>query len=120
MSNHDEKITKAAEVIALLPGLRETAVKMTKDSEDGDALVATTLRTAISKADSHEPEQPIEDWLIELMSRVYNAHDTLAKNYDLTNTRSKAAYAKPSTTRLPALGHSPRLVASASYLPPSE
>ncbi|WP_273687386.1 hypothetical protein [Ketogulonicigenium vulgare] len=120
MSNHDEKSTKAAEVIALLPGLRESAVKMTKDSEDGDALVATTLRTAISKADSYEPEQPIDDWLLDLMRRVHDAHETLAKNYDLTQSRSKAAYAKPSTARSPALGHSPRLVASASYLPPSE
>lgn len=71
-----------AKIIAFLPRLRADAEALEGSKKAGDELVEETLQQAILDADAFHPTEEIDDWLLELMYRVYDAQGKIRDESD--------------------------------------
>lgn len=74
----------------LIPGLRRFAVRLTRDSDDGEDLLQDVLLKVIAQPQRMQRVQALQPWLIRVMYHQFI--DACRRNAPLRNARSLAAY----------------------------
>jgi hypothetical protein len=73
ISGHIQTDEEMPRAIAYIPELRRAALELAQEREHADELVERTLQVAIATFASGPDDQPLDEWLLELLLQVSNS-----------------------------------------------